>query len=288
MGRKIVKCKTIFKTKIEPDKTCRFKTRMTMKGFMLQPGIDYKDTFSPVASETSTRMAISIYLYGEKGLPENTDIKFNIDMIDIEAAFLEGKLPKPVYIEFPPGLLEVGMISEEESKTKCIELSGGMYGSPESAIQFFREYSNHLKQNGYQQSRMDPSVFFKKDEAGRTVLIAVIHVDDTLIVGTKEEINKFKTIVGQRFGYTDKDGFKKHLGVWYEEQEDKDKNKCIIATMKDTVQNIIATFENHYTRGQLQESNTPGKPGNTMAKMKNQQLTQKSIEKLSENHIFGV
>jgi len=54
------------------------------------------------------------------------------------------KLPNPVYIEFPPGLLEVGKITEEESKTKCIELSGGMYGSPESATQFFREYSKHL------------------------------------------------------------------------------------------------------------------------------------------------
>ena len=41
MGRKIVKYKTIFKTKIEADKTCGFKTRMIMKGFMLQPGIDF-------------------------------------------------------------------------------------------------------------------------------------------------------------------------------------------------------------------------------------------------------
>ena len=145
-------------------------------------------------------------------------------------------------------------------------MTGGMYGSPESAIQFFREYSNHLKQNGYQQSRMDPSVFYKRDEQGRTVIIAVIHVDDTLIVGTQDEINKFKTIVGKRFGYTDKDGFKKHLGVWYEEHVDKNGNKCIIATMKNIIENIITTFEQHYKKGKLQEFSTPGKPGNTMAK----------------------
>jgi len=59
-----------------------------------------------------------------------------------------------------------------------------MHGSPESAIQFFIEYSNHLKQHEYQQSRMDPSVFYKRDDKGRTAIIAVIHVDDTLIVGT--------------------------------------------------------------------------------------------------------
>ena len=94
-------------------------------------------------------MTIGIHLYGAEGLPEHKDIKFKINMIYIEAAFLEGKIPNSVYIEFPQGLLEVGIITEEESRTKCIELTGGMYGSPESAIQFFREYSNHLKQNRY-------------------------------------------------------------------------------------------------------------------------------------------
>jgi len=47
MGRKSIKCKIIFKTKVEADKSCRFKIRMTMKGFMVQPGIDYKETFHP-------------------------------------------------------------------------------------------------------------------------------------------------------------------------------------------------------------------------------------------------
>jgi len=251
MGRKIIKCKTIFKTKVEADKSCRFKTRMTMKGFMLQPGIDYKETLSPVATETSTRMVINIYLYGAEGLPENNDIKFKIDMIDIEAALLEGKLPNPVYIEFPPGLLEVGIITEEESRTKCIELSGGMYGSPKSAIQFFREYSNHLKQHEYQQNRMDPTVSYKRDEKGRTVIISVVHVDDTLIVGTQEEIKTFKITVGKRFEYTDKDGFKKHLGVWYEESRDKNGNRCMIARMNNTVESIISTFEQHFRQKKL-------------------------------------
>ena len=60
----------------------------------------------------------------QKGyLPEHTHITFKIDMIDIQAAFLEGKLPNPVYIEFLLGLLEVGIITEEKSRTKCVELT---------------------------------------------------------------------------------------------------------------------------------------------------------------------
>ena len=95
------------------------------------------------------------------------------------------------------------------------------------------------------------SVFFKKDEAERTVLLAVIHVDDTLIVGTEEEISKFKAIVGKRFGYTDKDGFKKHLGVWYEQSMDDNGNRSIIATMNDSIENIINTFETHWKKGKV-------------------------------------
>ena len=38
MGRKIIKCKTILKTKVEADKTCRFKTRMTIQGDIFTRG----------------------------------------------------------------------------------------------------------------------------------------------------------------------------------------------------------------------------------------------------------
>jgi len=113
---------------------------------------------------------------------------------------------------------------------------------------------------------MDPSVFYKRDEKGRTVIIAVIHVDDTLIVGTQEEIKKFKIIVGKRFGYTDKDNFKKHLGVWYEESIDENGNRCIIARMNNTIESIISTFEQHFKQKKLREFSTPAKPGQTLTK----------------------
>jgi len=77
---------------------------------------------------------------------------------NIEAALLEGELPNPVYIEFPQGLLEVGIITEEESRTKCIELSGRMYGSPESAIQFFDHFLYNLYKHRFLLSETNPRV----------------------------------------------------------------------------------------------------------------------------------
>ena len=45
--------------------------------------------------------------------------------MDVEAAFLEGKLTNSMYIELPPGLVELGFIDEEDANNTCIELNGG-------------------------------------------------------------------------------------------------------------------------------------------------------------------
>jgi hypothetical protein len=45
-----------------------------------------------------------------------------MDMINIEAAFLEGDIDKPCYIEWPVGILELGFITKEEFDECCIQL----------------------------------------------------------------------------------------------------------------------------------------------------------------------
>ncbi|MEL7196344.1 MAG: reverse transcriptase domain-containing protein [Bacteroidota bacterium] len=224
-------------------------------------------------------MAIACYLYGSDGLPEHKDIKYDIDLIDIEAAFLEGKLPKPVYIEFPPGLLETGIITKDESKTKCIKLLNGMYGDPQSALQFFKVYVNHMKEKGgYMQSRMDPSVLYKKNSDGVTTLIAVMHVDDTLLVGTKDAIEDYKTVVKDRFGYTE-EGFHKHLGVWYQRLNDENGETIVVASMPDNINGIISTYEDHIGK-EVKTSNTPGSPGLSMQKNEDETIDAKMYRRI--------
>jgi TfoX/Sxy family transcriptional regulator of competence genes len=56
---------------------------------------------------------------------------------------------------------------------------------------------------GMKQCKSDPCVFYKHDEQGKLVLMAVIHVDDTLLTGTPEWIEWFKKGIDKWFGYTD-------------------------------------------------------------------------------------
>ena len=63
LGRKIIGTKLVFKKKDEQDGTVRLKTRAVTKGYLQIPGVDFTESFSPVAADTTIRVAISITLY---------------------------------------------------------------------------------------------------------------------------------------------------------------------------------------------------------------------------------
>jgi Arginine methyltransferase-interacting protein, contains RING Zn-finger len=94
-GRKPIGSKYVFKEKLEQDGSTRLKTRIVIKGYTQIPGIDFTETFSPVANDTSIRVAVSYALYKANWIPH---------VIDIEAAFLEADLDEVIVAEWPEGL----------------------------------------------------------------------------------------------------------------------------------------------------------------------------------------
>ena len=65
------------------------------------------------------------------------------------------------------------------------------------------------------QSNIHSCLFYKMSEEGKVVLLAVCHVDDTLLEGSKTEIEWFKTMIRTCFNISDLGKLKNHLGVWY-------------------------------------------------------------------------
>ena len=263
-GRKILKVKWVYKMKDEQDGSIRYKSRNVTKGYLQIPGVDYTESFAPVATDTTIRLLLILALYKQEE-------DWTAECLDIEAAFLEGELDEPIYIEFPEGMDELGFVTTEEMQSHCIELGKSMYGNVDAALRFFRTLKEHLTVHiGMTNSRSDPCVFYLKDEYGKTKLIVASHVDDCIMVGPKDVIEQFKLDVKTRFNITELGVLKKHLGMWYEWKDDKGE-KYIEATMPKLVREIIESFEEHMAR-EAKISKVPGTPGETLPKAKDRLL----------------
>ena len=143
----------MFKVKNEAHYTLRYKSRVVSEGYMQIPGIDYNEKFSPVAQASSVRviLAMALYLYWE------------CELVDIDPAFLEGRLKTKAYFKLPPGLVELGFMSKKEYDETCIELQGGMYGNVDAALLYFirfKEYAKSKDRLNLTQSKTDPCLFF--------------------------------------------------------------------------------------------------------------------------------
>ena len=86
-----------FRIKRNSDGTiARYKARLVAKGYLQQEGIDFHESFSPVAKQPTIRILLCLALHYD----------WSIKQIDIFNAFLHGVLEKEVYLQQPQGLVD--------------------------------------------------------------------------------------------------------------------------------------------------------------------------------------
>lgn len=104
-------CKWVFKVKHKADGSVkRYKARLVAKGFTQTYGIDYQETFAPVAKLNTVKVLLS--------LAANLD--WPLQQLDVKNAFLNGELHEEVYMDVPPGV--------ETHNGKVCHLKISLYG----------------------------------------------------------------------------------------------------------------------------------------------------------------
>jgi hypothetical protein len=96
-GANVVSGKWIFKHKFDSTGAlAQYKDRWDVRGFSQQQGVDFDETFSPVAKRATIRIVLSITT--SRGWP--------VRQVDVKNAFLHGNLDEEVYCQQPPGFVD--------------------------------------------------------------------------------------------------------------------------------------------------------------------------------------
>jgi Reverse transcriptase (RNA-dependent DNA polymerase) len=163
LKRKLMTTKWIFKVKIIADGTLKYKARCLLRVFMQIPGVDYTESFAPVASDSGIRIVIGIFLYYFQMFPRD---EWVLESFDVEVAFLNALLKNPVYLKWPKVLKELGFLRKEESDNTCAELLRAMYEKIDSPLQWMKTFTSILKGEGMnlKQSAMIHVYFTSSEE----------------------------------------------------------------------------------------------------------------------------
>eukprot|EP00253_Pinus_taeda_P023315 PITA_23315 len=194
--RKLVRCKWVYRTKYGPDgKVDKHKARLVAKSFSQVEGIDYTETFSPVANMNSVRLVLSLA----------ASFKWEVHQMDVKSAFLHGDLHEGIYMEQPIGFIQTN------SSLVC-RLKKSLYGLKQDPQTWYAKMDSFLLESGFSRSHSDNIVYTKK--VGKSLIILVIYVDDLILAGSDPNlINHVKSSLRKKFEMTDLGHLNYFLGL---------------------------------------------------------------------------
>ncbi|GJZ19974.1 retrotransposon protein, putative, ty1-copia subclass [Tanacetum coccineum] len=163
---KTVGSKWLFKKKTNMDGAVHtYKARLVAKGFTQTYGVDYEETFSPVADIRAIRILIAIVAF----------YNYEIWQMDVKTAFFNGHLSEEVYMVQPEGFVN------PKFPNRVCKMKRSIYGLKQAYRQWNKRFDNEVKKFGFSQNRDEPCVYMKVSESYVTFLI--LYVDDILIMG---------------------------------------------------------------------------------------------------------
>ena len=135
------------------------------RGFSQKEGIDYEETFAPIARYTSIRSVLSLA----------TVMKWKVHQMDVKITFLNGVVEEELYLEKPLSF------ETHDRESHVCRLKKALYGLKQAPRTWYSRIDNFLSILGFTKSKTDFNLYYKV-EAGNPMML-LLYVDDLFVTG---------------------------------------------------------------------------------------------------------
>ncbi|GJW88932.1 retrovirus-related pol polyprotein from transposon TNT 1-94 [Tanacetum coccineum] len=172
-GKNVINMKWLWKNKRDEENTViHNKARLVAKGYRQVEGIDFEESFAPVARLETVRIFIECAAHKS----------FHVYQMDIKTAFLNEPLMEKVYVSQPDGFVD------PHHPDKVYHLKKALYELKQAPRAWYDELSKFLLSKGFSKDSIDPTLFTIKHK--EDILLMQIYVDDIIFGSTNLNLSK--------------------------------------------------------------------------------------------------
>ncbi|KAK1667327.1 hypothetical protein QYE76_055486 [Lolium multiflorum] len=181
--RNVIGTKWIFKNKQDEfGNIVRNKARLVAQGFSQVEGIDFGETYAPVARLESIRILLAYASHHN----------FKLQQMDVKSAFLNGPLHEEVYVKQPPGFEDLNFPNH------VYKLDKALYGLKQAPRAWYEHLKELLVDRGFDVGLIDPTLFTKR--VNGELFVCQLYVDDIIFGSTNKAFNdEFSKLMTDRF-----------------------------------------------------------------------------------------
>jgi hypothetical protein len=221
-NQNVVGTKWVFRNKQdEHGVVTRNKARLVAKGYSQVEGLEFDETYAPLARLESIRILLAYSTYHG----------FKLYQMDVKSVFLNGPIKEEVYVEQPLGF------EDSAYPNHVYKLSKVLYGLKQAPRAWYECLRDFLITNGFKVRKTDPTLFTKI--VTKDLFICQIYVDDIIFGSTnKSSCEEFSRIMIQKFEMSMMGELKYFLGF-----QIKQLQEGTFINQTKYVQNILKKFE---------------------------------------------
>jgi hypothetical protein len=179
----VVGTKWVFRNKQDERRVVtRNKARLVAKGYAQVAGLDFEETFAPVARLESIRILLAYAAHHS----------FKLFRMDVKSTFLNGPIKEEVYVEQPPGF------EDDRYPDHVYRLSKALYGLKQAPRAWYECLRDFLISNAFKVGKADPTLFTKT--CNGDLFVCQIYVDDIIFGSTNQKsCEEFSRVTMQKF-----------------------------------------------------------------------------------------